>query len=131
MLRERKRGQVLNLATYENNGKFSIIKNIAAALGIGAVLAVILVLSFDYPKPDSAVELTGILDGLYQPPSDDAVRTFFLVKLDDGTIAQVKVSSNILFQKGKKVKIIQQKTRILNRKVYDFISYLEENKNED
>ncbi|NJD55581.1 MAG: hypothetical protein FIA94_04150 [Nitrospirae bacterium] len=89
-------------------------------------LVVIGLLTFDLPDTNARVELIGIVDGLYQEQSDVPQSTVFLVKLDDGNIVQVKGSSHVLFRKGKKVRIIEQKTTILKRKIYQFVSYVDE-----
>jgi hypothetical protein len=108
-----------------------IIDNLWQSLGICftiiLVILIIVVLTFDLPDPSSTVELTGLVDGLYQAQSDTPSPTVFLVKLSSGNIVQVKGTSYVLFRKEKKVRIIEQKTMILKRRIYKFVGYVEEN----
>lgn len=90
------------------------------------VILVIGVLTFDLPDNSTTIELIGIVDGLFQGQSDTLRAPVFLVKLNDGKIVQVRRTSHLLFRKGKKVRIIEQKTSILKRKIYYFASYIEE-----
>ena len=92
-----------------------------------SLIVVIGVLTFDLLDTNATVELTGIVDGLYQEQSEVPPPPIFLVKLNDGRIVQVKGTSHVLFKKGKKVRIIEQKTTILKRKVYQFVGYEDEN----
>ena len=90
------------------------------------IMIVIGVFTFDSPDPRTTVELTGIVHGLYQGQSDVPQPTVFLVKLSDGNVVQVKGTSHVIFKKGRKVNVIEQKTTILKRRIYQFVGYVDE-----
>ncbi len=94
-----------------------------SVLSAAALLAIVFFFVAALDTPSSEVKRAGTVTGWNRPPSAVPTRPRLLVGLDNGPTVEVAAPEGLALPTGTRVLILEQTTKLLGRKVYQFAGY--------